>query len=137
MAHSIKKNTIPKRHRYQKLNQYTKNGREKGKKGHQRNTKTYSEVGKPTSPKNPICRTCKSKISSSGMCVCSISNHTDLSGYKLTKDIRVRYSDEDSENSIQTIFGITNKAAKAVLGGTLHIETTDSNAAYRTGISQV
>ena len=31
---------------------------------------------------------------------------------------------------------ITNKAAKAVLGGTLHIETTDSNAAYRTGISQ-
>ena len=91
---------------------------------------TYSEVRKPSSPKNPICRTCKSKISSSGMCVCSISNHTDLSGYKLTKDIRVRYSDEDSENSIQTIFGITNKAAKAVLGGTLHIERTDINAAY-------
>jgi hypothetical protein len=97
---------------------------------------SYIKAGNPTLPSLPTCKTCKARISGNGMCPCEVSGHPDLKNYKITKDTKVRYSDEESTNSSLNILDITNKAANAALGGTLRIETGDSNAAQQMGISQ-
>ena len=94
---------------------------------------TNSEVGIPNTSKVIRCKTCKTRMSANDMCVCVVSGHPDLEGYRFTKDTRVRVSDEESTNSVD-IFYISNKAANVVLA--LHIDTADSNGAQLTNINQ-